>query len=102
VVDAAEVVGDAVLAAMADEQEMHLTKLRAAVRAHRLPRVDRRVRSRVTGLPVRPLDRPGDDVFQAAEGGTALADRLVQAEAVVGLHPLPAPRTAFRCGHAGG
>src|SRR5262249_9030245 len=85
VLDRAEGVGDAVLAAVTDEQYVPLTERRIALRAAQRALVDRRRLGQPTRVPVPSLQRPGDDVLEATEDGPALAGRLVGAEAVVRL-----------------
>src|SRR5512132_979734 len=91
VIDAAERVGDAVLAAVADEQDAAVAQRTAAMRAaaeavvglagaHDRPRV-----------PVRALDGPGHDVLEAAEGGLALTLGLGRAKTLVRTDLDPAP-----------
>src|SRR5438046_2432151 len=94
VVDGAEAVRDAVLAAVADQHHMSVAERRAAARAG----VDRVDRSRGLGrharLPVRALDRPWDDVLEPAERGTARARRLREPVAVAWLDVGAAPGAA--------
>ena len=99
-VDAAERVGDPVLAAVADEQD-------AARRRAAPPQWAQRPEA-VVGvagledrprLPVRALDHPRHDVLEAAERGPALARGLRRAEAVVRLDVVAAP-AALRCHRA--
>ena len=80
-VDGAESVGDPVLAPMADQHQPAPAEGSVAVGAghHRLGpgRLGRNAR-----LPVRALDRPGNDVLQPAEDRPPLAFPLGQSEAV--------------------
>ena len=85
VLGGAEVVGDPVVAAMADQEHVDVAELGIAVRAARRARVDAGGLGKLAGLPVGALDRPRDDVLEPAEDGAPLAGRLVGAEAVVGL-----------------
>ena len=90
-VGGAEVVGDAVLAPVADEEDVDLAEL-ARRSASRLSAVVERGGSVSSpGLPVRRPGSPRDDVLEPAEGRAALARRLVGAEAVVGVDGGPAP-----------
>src|SRR5262249_10579527 len=95
----AEVVGDAVLAAVVDEQHVDLAELGAAVRARERSLVDPRPLGELARLPVRPLDRPRNDVLEAAEDGPPRPGGLVGAESVVGAALGPAPRA--RLGRGG-
>src|SRR4029450_3103663 len=76
VVHAAEPVGDPVLAAGSDEQDVGVLAPRAA--AHAPPQPLARVAGAQDrpGLPVRALNRPGDDVLETAEDRPSLAGRL--------------------------
>ena len=76
------------LAAVADQEHLDVAQLGVAVRAAlRLARRrSGRLGVRLARLPVRVVDRPRDDVLEAAEDGAPLAGGLVGAEAVVGLH----------------
>jgi hypothetical protein len=91
VVDRAEVVRDAVLASMPDEEHVHVAQLAPAVRAGAGLALGAVRLVERTRLPVRALDRPRDHMLEAAEGGAAVAGRLVQAKAVVVLDAGPAP-----------
>ena len=93
--DRAEVVGDPVLAAVADEQDVHVAELGVAVRAPKRAGVDVGWLGELAGLPVRALDRPGDDVLEAAEDCPPSAGGLVGTKAVAGLDPGAAPGAAF-------
>ena len=73
VIDAAERVGDAVLAAMADEQHAAVAQRAAAVRAAAQAVVGLTGAHERPRIPVGALDGPRHDVLQAAEGGLALA-----------------------------
>src|SRR3954469_6142782 len=96
-VDGAEVVRDPVLAAMADEQDVHVPQLAAAVRAG--PRsLGRRRLVKLARLPVRALDRPRDYVLEAAERGAAVTRRFVEPESIVRLNARTAPRASL-AGH---
>ena len=97
-VDAAEGVGDAVLAAMAHEQHAAVAELAAAVRAAAQAIAGIARLEDAPGLPVRALDDPGHDVLEPAESGAALARRLGRAEAIVGPDPDAAP-AAHRAAH---
>ena len=81
----AEAVGNARLAAVADEQHVDVAQRLAAMRAPLHPMLDRRGLGECAGVPVRALDRPRHDVLEAAEDGASLAGRLVGAETVIGL-----------------
>ena len=94
-VDRAEGVGDAVLAAMADADDVDLAELGPALRAAEWTLVDPGRLGELAGVPVRSLDRPRDDVLEATEGGAARAGGLVDAEAVVELDRRPAPATSL-------
>lgn len=93
-VDGAERVRDPVLAAVANAEDMDLTEPGTTLRAAKRAFVDVRRLGELARFPVRALDRPGDDVLEAAESGPALADRLEGAEPVVGLDRVPAPATS--------
>jgi hypothetical protein len=95
VLDVAEVVGDPVLAAMPNQQDVHLPQLAIAVRAAQGPGVDVGWLGELSGLPPRAADHPGDDVLEPAEDGAPVAGGLVGAEPVARLNPLPAPATSF-------
>jgi isocitrate dehydrogenase (NAD+) len=85
-VDGAEAVGDAMLATVANQQDVCVRELRVAVGARRHRLIERRWLGHLTRIPVRALDRPGDDVLEAAEDGSLLPGRLVRVESVAGLH----------------
>ena len=53
------------------------------------------------GLPMSPLDRPGNHVLEPAEGRPALAGGLVEPKAVAGVDGLPAPGAASVTAHYG-
>jgi hypothetical protein len=82
-----------VLAAVPHQQHVGVTELGVAVRAALFVVELGLLES--TGFPVRPLDFPGDEVFEPAEDGPAVTGRLVGAEAVVGLDLLPTPGAAL-------
>ena len=87
--------GDAVLTAVAHQQDVAIGKRLAAVGA-----VGRRVLE-VRGfaeracLPVRPADRPRDDVLEPAEARDALSGGFGGPPAVARLERRPAPTTAL-------
>ena len=83
------------LAAVADEEQADVAELRLALRAATRAGVDLGGLGHLSRLPVRALDRPGDCVLQPAEGRAPLADRLIEPEAVVDVHPGAAPAAAF-------
>jgi hypothetical protein len=68
-VHAAEPVGHAELAAVANEQDVDLAELRAALRAADRPLVERGGLGHLACLPVWSLDRPGNYVLEAAKRG---------------------------------
>ena len=90
-VDGAEVVGDAVLAAVTNQEDVNVTQLAAAVRAGPRRALDRRRLIELTRLPMRSLDRPWHDVLQTTEHGAAVPSGLVQAKSVVLLDACPTP-----------
>src|SRR5215210_3479236 len=94
VLHAAEGVGDAVLAAVADEQDVGV--LERAPAAHTAAEALPGVAGAQDGarLPVRALDRPRDDVLEPAEDRAPLAGGFGHAEALVlaDLDPAPAAR----------
>src|SRR4051794_38941529 len=91
VVHRAEAVGDAVLAAVPDKEHVGVAELSLAVRAAAGAFVQGGRLGHLACIPVSTLNRPGDDVLQAAEDRAALACGLVGAEAVVRLDLGPAP-----------
>ena len=99
-VGVAERVGDAVLAAMADDDDVRVRERRRALRAATQAVTGVRVDAReAPGVPVRALDDPRDDVLQTAEDGEPLAGRFSRAKALVLVDSDPAP--AARKAHAG-
>src|ERR671915_80600 len=93
VVDGAEGVRDAVLAAVAHEHQVNVAEDGAALcagleRVCDSPRLDDLAR-----LPVSALDRPRDYVLEPAEGRLARPGELLDAPAVVPLDLTPAPVT---------
>ena len=88
-VDAAERVGDAVLAAVADEQDAAVAQRAAAVRAAAQAVVGLAGRRIVPGSQWAPWIAHGHDVLEAAEGRPALALGLGRAEALVARRPRP-------------
>jgi len=78
---------------MADDQDVDLVERLAAVRAALEPFLHRLGLGQLPGVPMRPLNRPRDDVLEAAEGGAPLTGRLVGAKAGIGLDVFPAPGT---------
>src|SRR3954470_21543430 len=92
VVERAEGVADAVLAAAADEQDARLADLLAAVRADPQAGVGIGAGD-PPGLPVRALQRPRHDVLEPAEGRAALAHGLGGTEALVAIDVVAAPAT---------
>jgi 3-isopropylmalate dehydrogenase len=93
-VDGAEAVGDAVLGAMSHEQQVPVAERRVALGAggHAVGSRGLWWKAR---LPVRALDRPGNDVLEAAEDGAPLAGVLDQPEPVPGLDRVAAPGAAL-------
>ena len=87
----AEVVGNAMFAAVAHEQHVHVPQLAVAVRAAQGSGVDVRGLGEFPRLPPGTADHPGNDVLETAEDGTPVAGWLVGAKAVTGLDGLPAP-----------
>ena len=79
---------------VAHEQDMDLPERGVAVRASEWPGVDVGWLGDRPGIPVRALDRPGDDMLEAAERRPPLTCRLVDAEAVVRVERVPAPAAA--------
>src|SRR5439155_9581357 len=92
VIDRAERVADAVLSAVADEQDAGVADLLAAVGAHAESGVSVG-RGDPPGLPMRALQDPGHDVLEAAEGRLALTDRLGGPKSLVAVHRDPTPAT---------
>jgi hypothetical protein len=90
-VDRAEPVRDAVLAAVPQEKEVCVAELIAAGGAIR----DRRIGAGPVGLfqrlPVRALHRPRDDVLEPAEDGATPAYGLSQPVALRELHFVSTP-----------
>jgi hypothetical protein len=74
-----------------DGEDVHVAELGAALRAAQGSLVESGGVPWRACFPVRALDRPGNDVLEAAERGAALAGRLIDAEALVQLDPGPAP-----------
>lgn len=89
-VHGAESVGDPVLAAVADQDQVGLAQVCAAVGARAGGVRPGRLHG-LAGLPVRPLHRPRHHVLEPAEDRPAIAGVLGQAEAVGGLDRVPAP-----------
>ena len=87
----AEGVGDPVVAAVADQQDVHLAQLGVAVRAARNAGVDLGRLGQRPGVPMGAVDRPGHDVLEATERRGALAGRFVGAETVVRVDRGAAP-----------
>src|SRR5258708_2365074 len=87
VIDAAEGVGDPVLAAVADEQHTRVVQRAAALGAAAQGVVGLARAQDVPWVPVRALDDPRHDVLEPAEDGLALARRLRRAAAGVGPRP---------------
>ena len=77
VIHRAEVVRDPVLAAVADQEDVDVSQLAPAMRAGPGLALDGRRLVELARLPVRTLDRPRDDVLEAAEGGLAVAGWLI-------------------------
>src|SRR6266511_492710 len=99
-VDRAEVVGDPGLAAVSDQEHVHLSELGAAVRAGERSPLDRGGLVELSRLPVRALDRPGDHVLEPAEDRPAIAGGLEEPEAIVGFDDGSAPCAGL--GHTAG
>jgi len=97
VVDGAEVVRDAVLAAVSYEEDVDVAELAAAVGAGPRSACGSGGLVHLPGLPVGSLDRPRDNVLEATEHSPAIARRLIQAEPVVFLDLRPAPGATFGC-----
>jgi hypothetical protein len=95
VVNRAEGVRDAVLAAVADQRDADVPESVAAVRAALEPVRHVRRLLRRSGIPVRALNRPRDEVFEATEDGAALARLLHESKAVVALDTRTAPGAAL-------
>jgi hypothetical protein len=91
VINAAESVGHAMLAAVVDEQDMDLAEDISALGAADRPLVDRGGLDHLASFPMRSLDRPRNHVLEAAERRPALAGGLIEPKAVVGPNRLPAP-----------
>jgi hypothetical protein len=91
-VDAAERVGDTVLAAVADEEHPAVAERATAVRAATEALIGLAGLQDASWVPVRALDGPGDDVLQPAERRLALALGLGRAKALVDadVHTTPA------------
>src|SRR3954452_1409798 len=94
-VDGAEAVGDAMLAAVANQDDADVVELFAALRAGGRPLLDGEGLDRLAGLPVSALDCPRHHVLEPTEGGPALTGGLIQAEAVVCVDARAAPRAAL-------
>lgn len=67
VIDRAEGVGDAEIASVADQLGMDLAELAIALGAAQRPLVDPLRLGELSRFPDRTLDRPGDEMLQAAE-----------------------------------
>src|SRR3954462_8005122 len=99
VVDGAEGVRDAVLAAMADQRHADVPERGSAMRAGLERRLERR---RLVGrpwLPVAAVEGPRDDVLEPAEDRAALARRLGHPEPVLAVDVRAAPGAAFPLSH---
>src|SRR5690348_15098587 len=83
VVGTAERVPDPMLAAMPDQQDARVIDDDAALRTLLQLARRRRMLRQGTGIPMRTLHRPGDDMLQPAEDREALAGLLRGAEALV-------------------
>ena len=92
VVDRAEGVEDAVLAAVADEIDTDIgERLPALGAGRRLGVPGRRRGRRAARVPMGALHAPGDHMLEPAERGSALAGRLRGPVAVAGLDGYTAP-----------
>ena len=91
-VDSAERVGDAVLATVADEEHPAVAEGASAMRTATEALVGLARLQDASRVPVRALDRPGDDMLEPAERRLALALRLGRAKALVDadVHTTPA------------
>jgi len=89
VVDPAERVGDAVLAAVSNQDDAGVRDGLAALGAPLERLVGREVDR--PGLPVSSVKSPRDDVLEAAEGRAPLSRRFADAEAILGVNTDPAP-----------
>jgi hypothetical protein len=92
-VDRAKAVGNPVLAAMADQQQVALAEGCPATRAL-LHAVGAGRLERLTGAPVGTLHGPGDDVLETAEGRAAVTLVLAEPEPLARLDRGSTPGTA--------
>ena len=99
-VDRAERIGNPVLSPVTDQQQVARAELGAALRARASfvepSRLERRLQP-TAGLPVRALDRPRNQVLEAAEDRPAIAFAIAEPKAVAPLDLVPAPRAAELC-----
>jgi hypothetical protein len=91
--DIAEAVGYPVFGSVANQEQVCVFERGSALRADLVLAGRSEWLGRLARFPVRALDRPGDDVLEPAEDGTAVAGMLGQAITIVGLDGVPAPRT---------
>ena len=89
-------VGNAVLAAVAYQNHMNVRKGGAAVCTGLVAASDSGRLLDLARLPMRALNRPWNDVLQAAERRPALARQLLNAPAVLAFDCVPAPGAASR------
>src|SRR4051794_29930577 len=99
VVQAAEAVGDAMLAAVAHDEHARVADLLAAQRAAAQSVVGLVLADDAPGRPARALDDPRHDVLEAAEHRLVLGRGLGDAKALVRAHRRSAPRALL--GHGG-
>ena len=83
---------------MTHEEDVNVAQLAPAMGAGPSRILERRRLLELPSLPMRPLDRPRDDVLEAAEGRPAVAGGLIEPESVVLLDGRPTPR-ASQVGH---
>ena len=96
--DVAEAIGDSMFRPVTHQEKLGVAQLCATERTTFAVFGDPDRLDRLACLPVRALNRPGNDVLQAAEDRSTIAGMLREPVAVIGFDGIPAPG-AFQVVH---